>query len=196
MTPVTRTLLFACLGGFVLQQFADEWLLEHLALWPLDTSPYPPLFRPWQLLTHALLHGDWLHLALNGYALFLFGSEIERLMGSRRFALYFAACVLGAALSQVAWSALANPGAIPTVGASGGIFGLLLAFGWAYPRRKIMPLLPPIPMPAWVFVSLYAAVELWFGFTGTMAGVAHFAHLGGMLAGVVLLLAWRLRPLE
>ncbi|MFM1886817.1 MAG: hypothetical protein RL026_1974 [Pseudomonadota bacterium] len=196
MTPVTRLLLAACALGFGLQLVAEGWLFEHLALWPLDTSPYPPLFRPWQLASYAFLHGDWLHLALNGYALYLFGSEIEALMGPRRFAIYFAACVVGAGLTQLGWSMVVQAGAIPTVGASGGIFGLLLAYGWAFPRRKLMPLLPPIPMPAWVFVSLYAAIELWFGVSGTLAGVAHFAHLGGMVAGLVLLLVWRLRPLE
>ena len=79
----------------------------------------------------------------------------------------------------------------PTVGASGAIFGLLLAFGMMYPHEKIMLMLIPIPMPAWLFVTGYAAVELFFGITGTQAGVAHFAHLGGMLGGYLLIEYWR-----
>jgi membrane associated rhomboid family serine protease len=79
---------------------------------------------------------------------------------------------------------------IPTVGASGGVFGLLLAFGLAFPRRTIMLLFPPIPMPAWLFVTLYGLLELYLGVTGSGQGVAHFAHLGGMAAGYVLLAYW------
>jgi membrane associated rhomboid family serine protease len=79
----------------------------------------------------------------------------------------------------------------PTVGASGGIFGLLLGFAMMFPRRKIVPLIPPIPMPAWVFVTLYGALELYLGVTGTASGIAHFAHLGGMIGGWIMLRRWR-----
>jgi membrane associated rhomboid family serine protease len=81
----------------------------------------------------------------------------------------------------------------PTVGASGGVFGLLLAYGMCFPYRIIMLLIPPIPMPAWLFVILFAAIELMLGVTGTQAGVAHFAHLGGMIGGYMVIRRWRRR---
>jgi membrane associated rhomboid family serine protease len=98
---------------------------------------------------------------------------------------------VGAAVAQLVVMGNMNQPPLPTVGASGGVFGLLLAFGMAYPHRKIMLLFPPIPMPAWLFVTLYGALELYLGVTGSGAGVAHFAHLGGMAAGYALLVYWR-----
>jgi membrane associated rhomboid family serine protease len=124
-------------------------------------------------------------------ALYMFGGDIERLLGTRRFLVYYLVCVIGAAVTQlVVMGNMARP-AGPTIGASGGVFGLLLAFGMAYPQRRIILLFPPIPMPAWLFVTLYGLLELYLGVTGTSQGVAHFAHLGGMLAGYVLLTVWR-----
>jgi membrane associated rhomboid family serine protease len=104
-------------------------------------------------------------------------------------------CVVGAALAQLAVTGAANTPPVPTVGASGGVFGLLLAFGMAWPHRKLMLLFPPIPMPAWLFVTLYGLLELYLGVTGSGQGIAHFAHLGGMAAGYALLTYWtRRRP--
>jgi membrane associated rhomboid family serine protease len=104
-------------------------------------------------------------------------------------------CVIGAALTQLLALRLVGNPAVPTVGASGGIFGLLLAFGLAFPRRRLMLLFPPIPMPAWLFVTLYGLLELYLGISGHASGVAHFAHLGGMVGGFVLILYWRSRAL-
>jgi membrane associated rhomboid family serine protease len=124
----------------------------------------------------------------------MFGSEIERSMGVTKYLSYYFTCVIGAAVAQtlvMAWMA-APP--VPTMGASGGVFGILLAFGVAFPRRRIMLLIPPIPMPAWLFVTLYGAIELGLGVFGTNQGIAHFAHLGGMAAGFLLILYWRHGP--
>jgi membrane associated rhomboid family serine protease len=126
-------------------------------------------------------------------ALYMFGSDLERVFGARRFTLYYFVCVVSAAIAQLAVAALGNLPPHPTVGASGGVFGLLLAFGLYFPQRMVMLLIPPIPMRAWLFVTLYGALELFLGVTGTQQGVAHFAHLGGMLGGYVTIRAWRSR---
>ena len=123
----------------------------------------------------------------------MFGSDIERLLGHRRFGIYYFVSVLAAAVTQLLFAALTNS-AYPTVGASGGIFGVLLAFGLFFPRRTVMLVFPPIPMPAWLFVTLYGALELFLGVTGTEEGVAHFAHLGGLVGGFIMLRYWRSTP--
>jgi membrane associated rhomboid family serine protease len=122
--------------------------------------------------------------------LYMFGSEVERLFGSRFFLLYYFGCVVTAALTHLAVTGWMGAPPYPTVGASGGVYGLLLAFGMYFPQQRIMLLFPPIAMPAWVAVTGYAALELFLGVTGTQQGVAHFAHLGGML-GAFLMIQWR-----
>jgi membrane associated rhomboid family serine protease len=196
--PVTWALIVANTVVYILQLGASEGFVRTFALWPLGTSPAlgPDAlgaFRPWQLVTYSFLHGSFTHLFLNMLALFMFGSEIERLFGKRRYLTYYFAAVLAAALAQIAVST-ATGSFYPTVGASGGVFGLLLAYGIYFPRRTIVMLFPPIPMPAWLFVIVYAVVELYLGVTGTQAGVAHFAHLGGMVGGFLMLRYWRRRP--
>ena len=124
-------------------------------------------------------------------ALFMFGSDIERLWGPRRYLVYYFACVVSAGIAQLAVSMLMSSQSYPTIGASGGVFGVLLAFGMMFPRRMVMLLFPPIPMRAWVLVTAYGAIELFMGITGTQAGVAHFAHLGGMAGGFLLIQYWR-----
>ena len=189
--PATRALLVANVVGFALQSFIG---LDSLALWPLEAARFPPYsygFAPWQLVTYAFLHGSFAHIAFNMLSLYMFGSVIERLLGERRFWLYYFVCVLGAGLTQLVYTQLTH-GTSPTVGASGGIFGLLLAYGLAFPRNRVMLLFPPIPMPAWLLVTLYGIMELYLGATGSRDGVAHFAHLGGAAAGLLLILYWRL----
>ena len=193
MMPVTRALLVACIAGYLLQAVIGDWLLIRLALWPFGSGIYAPPFEPWQLVSYAFLHGSLPHLAFNLFALYMFGSEIERLLGGRRYLIYYGCCVIGAALTQLAVAWITDGEPRPTVGASGGIFGLLLAFGLAFPNRRLMLLFPPIPMPAWLFVTLYGALELILGATGSNTGVAHFAHLGGMAAGFLLIAYWRRR---
>lgn len=195
MPTVTRALLIANVAIFGLQVLTQNAFLPAFALWPLASPQYPgaPSFEVWQLLTYGFLHGDWTHLFFNMFALYMFGGDVERLLGPRRFVQYYLACVIGAAVAQlVVMSGMSTP-PLPTVGASGGVFGLLLAFGMAFPRRRIMLIFPPIPMPAWLFVTLYGMLELYLGVTGSQVGVAHFAHLGGMAAGYAMLVYWRRR---
>jgi len=175
-------------------------LIEHFALWPYGLLvPSVPqeggyLFWPWQIVTYAFLHGSLMHLLLNMYALWLFGTRLEYLWGGRKFGVYYFTCVVGAALAQLAVSEVAllqGEPAYPVLGASGGVFGILLAFGLLFPETELLLLFPPIPIKAKWFVLGYGAVELLAGVTGTAEGVAHFAHLGGMLTGWLLLLYWR-----
>jgi len=196
--PVTWALIVANTVIYILQLGARDGFIRSFALWPLGASPAlgPDAlgaFQPWQLVTYSFLHGSFTHLFLNMLALFMFGSEIERLFGTRRYLAYYFAAVLAAAVTQIAVST-ATGSFYPTVGASGGVFGLLLAYGIYFPRRTIVLLFPPIPMPAWLFVIVYAVIELYLGVTGTQAGVAHFAHLGGMAGGFLMLRYWRRRP--
>jgi membrane associated rhomboid family serine protease len=188
MAPVTRFLLLTNVGVYLVQAFNED-ILAYFALWPLTS----PAFAPWQVVTYAFLHGNLTHLLFNMLALYMFGSDIERVVGPRRFVTYYFICVVSAALLQLIVSSAGDMPAYPTVGASGGVFGLLLAFGLYFPRRMVMLLIPPIPMPAWLFVTLYGALELFLGVTGTQQGVAHFAHLGGMLGGYLTIRSWRSR---
>jgi membrane associated rhomboid family serine protease len=185
LPPATRALLLANVGVFLVQMLTGPLLIQWLALWPPGT-----MFQPWQLLTYSFLHDGIAHIFFNMFALFMFGTPLERFWGSRRFTLFYFVCVLTAGLSQLTVAQF-EQSAEPTLGASGGIFGLLLAFAVYFPRQRIMLLFPPIPMPAWVFVSIYGLLELFMGVTGTQAGVAHFAHLGGMLGGAAVILFWR-----
>jgi membrane associated rhomboid family serine protease len=190
MPPVTTALIVANVAMFLIDSSAGN-LLAPLALWPLGAAQYTGVgFAPWQLVTYAFLHGSMLHLFFNMFALYMFGSAIEQVFGTRRYLAYYFVCVVSAALAQllVAWM---TGGFYPTVGASGGVFGLLLAYGLYFPNNRVMLLFPPIPMPARVFVLLYAALELVMGVTGAQSGVAHFAHLGGMVGGFIMLRYWR-----
>lgn len=192
LTPVVRALLLANVIAFVLQLLLGDERFAPFMLWSPGAQlegGYP--FRPWQLVTYGFLHGNEMHIFANMLALYMFGPDGERLLGSRRFLVYYLVCVVGAGVTQLLVTTLLQPSPYPTLGASGGVFGLLLLFGWSYPHRRIMLLLPPIPMPAWVFVTLYGALELVLGVTGTQQGVAHFAHLGGMALGLVLIALWR-----
>ena len=180
MAPVTQALLIANIAVFVLQEFAF-FPSGEFALWP--PGGFESRFAPWQLVTYAFLHGGLAHILFNMLGLYMFGSEVERLFGSRFYAAYYFGCVVIAALCHLAVNPWIGAPPYPTVGASGGVYGLLLAFGVYFPHRQVMLLFPPLPMPARLFVILFAVLELVFGVTGTAAGVAHFAHLGGMLGG-------------
>jgi len=178
MPPVTQALLVANVVVFLLQSVAGDPLVVWFALWPLGSG-----FAPWQLVTYGFLHGGIAHIFFNMLGLYMFGSDIERLFGSRYFLAYYFACLVSAALCQLLVVALAGGMPFPTLGASGALYGLLLAFGMYFPRRMVMLIFPPIPMQARYFVIVFGALELVFGVTGTEAGVAHFAHLGGMAGG-------------
>jgi membrane associated rhomboid family serine protease len=195
LTPAVRALLIANLAVFAAQYVLGRQALLPLALWPLHGEVlYGGMpFEPWQLLTYGFVHFQFLHLLANMFALYMFGPDVELLLGRRRFVVYYGVCVAGAALAQEIVTATVYRSPYPTVGASGGIFGLLLCYGMAFPHRRLLLLIPPVPLPAWLFVTLYGVLELFLGVFGTSQGVAHFAHLGGMAAGYVLIRFWRTR---
>jgi len=186
MPPATLTLLGANIAVFLLQNQLGSQLVLQFALWP-PGIPGAPAFQPWQLVSYGFLHGGLTHLFFNMLALYMFGPDIERLFGTRFFVLYYFGCVVSAALVHLTVTSWMGAAPAPMVGASGAMFGLLLAFGWFFPQRRVMLIFPPIPMPARVFVAAYGALELVLGVTGTASGVAHFAHLGGMLGGWLIL---------
>ncbi|RZI83827.1 MAG: rhomboid family intramembrane serine protease [Rubrivivax sp.] len=189
LPPVTQALLLINVALFCIDEALGQALSQWMALWPLNS----PNFFPWQVVTYGFMHGSLAHIFFNMMGLWMFGSELERLWGPKRFMQFYAASILAAAATQLLMSAVGGWGN-PTVGASGGLFGLLLAFGMMFPDRKIMPLFPPIPMKAKYFVAIYGGIELYLGVTGTQSGVAHFAHLGGMLGGWLMLRYWRGQP--
>ncbi|MGD9953100.1 MAG: rhomboid family intramembrane serine protease [Burkholderiales bacterium] len=194
MPPVTGALLAANVLVFLLQGVYGEALFGHFALWPPASGPsLAPGFELWQLVTYSFLHGSLLHIGFNMLALYTFGRDVERLFGSRWYLQYYLVSVVVAGLSHLVVTGWMGAPPYPTVGASGGVYGLLLAFGVYFPRRTVILLFPPIPLPARVFVILFGALELYFGVTGTASGVAHFAHLGGMLGGWLMIRSRRRR---
>ena len=193
----TRTLLAVNIGMFLISMFAGDAFVLNLALWPVGTLSMTGGthgFQPWQVVTYSFLHGNAFHLLFNMFALYMFGGELERVWGPRRVMNLYFVSVITAALCQLTVAAAAGGDPYPTVGASGGVFGLLLGYAVYFPNRMVMLIFPPIPMPARVFVFLYGALELYLGVTGTQQGVAHFAHLGGMLGAWLLIQYWRGRP--
>jgi membrane associated rhomboid family serine protease len=177
---------------FALQSMS-KGALDVFALWPLQPIDGVSYFHVWQIITYAFLHstGNITHLLFNMLGLWMFGAEVERYVGPRRLLACYFASVITAALSQLFIPMIFGAPAGPTIGASGGVFGLLLAYAFLFPTRKVIPLIPPIPMPAWLFATLYAAVELFLGVTGTLSGIAHFAHLGGMVGSALVIMQWK-----
>lgn len=197
--PVTQALIIANVVVFLLQQAFGDPALASMMLWPLGPNGLDLFsagyeFKPWQLLTYGFMHGSFPHLLFNMLALYTFGGALEYTWGNRRFLTYFLVCIAGAGLLQliVGWWTVSKGGMpYPTVGASGGVFGLLLAYGLLFPNQKLMMLFVPFPIKARTLVIIYGAIELMLGFTGLQPGVAHFAHLGGMLFGWLLIRYWR-----
>lgn len=207
--PATLVLLVVLAAVFLLQQVWPDALLARFGLWP-DVGPIlvahdgaQPVyarFAWWQFLSHGFLHGGLAHLLLNGVVLLGFGPALEYRWGAARFALFFVLCVVGGGLAQWALTAApaAGEGVAVTLGASGGVFGVVTVFALLYPRQRVLLLIPPVPMPAWLLVVLFAVASTVLGVTGWVPGIAHFAHLGGMVAGLLLwfVLArhWRAPP--
>lgn len=189
LPPITQALILINVAMFCLDEAMNNQLSFYLGLWPIQSGA----FYPWQIVTYAFMHGSLTHIFFNMMGLWMFGSEMERIWGGRRYMQFLLASVLTAAATQLVMATLAG-WTNSTVGASGGIYGLLLAFGMMFPNRTIMPLFPPIPMKAKVFVAIFGALELFQGVTGTASGVAHFAHLGGMLGGWLMMRYWRGQP--
>jgi membrane associated rhomboid family serine protease len=206
--PVIKNLLIINILVFFAEQAAvltdSEGLarvINALALYPLAsgdigssifgaTNVPIPGFMPWQIVTYAFLHSvrSFGHIFFNMFALWMFGMQLENTWGSRRFLLYYFVCVVGAAAIQLI---VTFGTGVPTLGASGGVFGILLAFGMMFPNQPIYMIPIPVPIKAKWFVLGYGLIELYSGVASVSDGVAHFAHLGGMLFGLVLLLYWR-----
>jgi membrane associated rhomboid family serine protease len=157
---------------------AARWLQEMLYLNPLGQH-----FRPWQLLTYMFLHGDFYHVLFNMLPLWMFGMEVENTWGSRKFLWFYIACGIAGGLTNLLIAPLFTAVG-PTIGASGSIYGVLVAFAMLFPNRYIY-LWFLLPVKAKYFVTVFVMVELYYGVTGTPDGVAHMAHLGGALLGGV-----------
>jgi membrane associated rhomboid family serine protease len=186
--PVTQCLLWLNIAIFLLELACGDVAIRRFALWPLGHG-----FAAWQVVTSAFLHGSVLHLFLNLFGLRMFGREVEPAVGSGRFLfLYFLSAVTASATQLLVTALLGQ--AEPTLGASGAVFGVLGAFAIVFPHRVLVLLFPPIPLPARLFVILYATAELLAGVYGTDAGIAHFAHLGGLAGGLACIWRWRRSP--
>ncbi len=181
---IANGLLFAAQNMMPLASYLEQYFM----LYPIGS--YRADFYPWQLVTYGFLHGGTMHLVFNMFMLWMCGRELELMMGARRFLTYYMTCVIGAGIVQLVVSGLTGS-PYPTVGASGGVFGLLLAFGMAFPNRMIMLMFPPIPMKAKYMVVLFGCLELYLGISGGAPGIANFAHLGGMLFGFSLIRHWK-----
>ena len=198
--PAVQNLLIANCVVFLAMMLLDEnRIYELFALFPVPSR----WFEIWQPVTYMFMHGDFSHLFFNMFALWMFGRGLEQELGTKRFLIYYLVCGIGAAFVQLGTAQIdlmrLSEASIayqqylctPTVGASGAVFGLLLAFGMLHPNATIMLLIPPIPMKAKWFVIIYGLIELIFGVSGRMDSVAHFAHIGGMFWGWLLLMWWK-----
>lgn len=207
--PVTRNLIIVNCIVFVGYLINRGFMTETFALF-YPTSPY---FRWWQVITHMFMHGGFFHILFNMYTLLIFGSVVENIIGQKKFLIFYFVCGLGAAAlhlgvewlqmqSYMSSAALGNAAALqgiaairytPTVGASGAIYGVLIGYAMIFPESRMTLLFPPVTLSAKWMVVVFAAVELLFGIGGLQQSVAHFAHLGGMLIGFLLILMWRKR---
>ncbi|WP_395377781.1 rhomboid family intramembrane serine protease [Marinicella sp. W31] len=184
--PVTLNVLIAIVVMFVFQQILPPYnpVIRYFVLFPIDSN----YFYPWQLLTYGLLHADFMHLFFNGFAIWMFGSQIERQWGEKRYSIFIIACIIG---SGILHALLSNA---PVIGISGGVFGLLVAFGMMFPDARILLLFPPMPIKAKYFVMGYAAITLISSVTPSNSNIAHLAHLGGAITGFLLIQYWRKKP--
>jgi membrane associated rhomboid family serine protease len=181
-TPIVLNLIIINALVFVAQMVFDSFwdLTNRMALYSYDSG----LFEPYQLVTYMFAHGGFLHILFNMYALWIFGSVLERLWGAKKFLIFYLACGLGAGLTQmfiVGGSA---------IGASGAIMGLLAAFAYTFPNTQFYILPFPFPIKAKYLAAIYAAIDLFSGFSGSDDHVAHFAHLGGLVVGLLLVIIW------
>ena len=165
-------------------------ILSYCSLYPGHGNVMSVLYRPWTFVTYMFLHGGFAHLFFNMYALYIFGSVLERVWGTKKFLFYYFATGIGAGLIHIGIQVLTNDAA-PTIGASGAIFGLLLGYAMLYPDSIMGLIFPPVTMKAKWFVLIYAGIELLLGVSGAQSGVAHFAHLGGLVVGLVLMFYWK-----
>ena len=187
LPPAVKNLLIINIIVFIGTELIGDPMYQWFALFPIGSQ----FFRWWQFLTHMFMHGSFAHIFFNMWSLIVFGPLLERLWGSKKFLIFYFVCGLGAALCHelvLMTQPLSN---IPTVGASGAIYGLLLGFGMLYPNYVLTLVFPPVSLKAKWFVIIFAGIELLTGLLGTRDGVAHVAHLGGMLFGLILILIWK-----
>lgn len=191
----------------IMTSLNENFMCEKFALF----YPTSPFFHWWQPLTHMFMHGGFWHLFFNMYTLFIFGSVLERVWGTKKFLIFYFVTGFGAALVHTGvewiqmqyWMTQAAEGSMtalnsihalkvtPTVGASGAIYGLLMGYAMLYPDSIMSLIFPPISMKAKWFVLIFAGIELLTGVTGTGGGIAHFAHLGGLIFGFILIMYWK-----
>ncbi len=199
---VTKNIIMINILVMIMMFLKEEFMIKYFALF----FPTSPFFKPWQIITHMFLHGGFFHLFFNMYTFFIFGSVLERIWGPKKFALYFFVTGIGAALFHMGVQYLeikmiSNPehammaqailNRTPTVGASGAVYGLLLGYGMLYPDSTLTLIFPPVSLKAKWFVLIFAAIELALGLSGKDLSIAHFAHLGGMLFGFLMILYWK-----
>jgi len=173
----------------------SDWGKYMLALF----YPTSEFFQPYQIVTHMFMHADFTHIFFNMFALFMFGPPLEATWGPKRFLFFYLATGFGAAILHMLvryidlnyGGASASLAHVPSLGASGAIFGILTGYGMLFPDNRIMLIFPPIPMKAKYFVIIFAAIELFLGLGNFNTGVAHYAHLGGALFGFLIILYWR-----
>ena len=209
LPPVTKNLIIINVIVFIASLFNENFMIGTFALF----YPTSPFFHGWQVLTHMFMHGGFWHIFFNMYTLLIFGGVVERILGSKKFLFFYFICGLGAVAlhlgveylqmqSYMQGAALGNATAIqnialikntPTVGASGAIYGVLMGYAMLFPESRMTLLFPPVTLSAKWMVVIFAAIELFTGVTGLSAGIAHFAHLGGMLIGWLMILSWRKR---
>ena len=204
--PVTKNLILVNVIIFVATLINENFMIATFGLF-YPTSPY---FRWWQVITHMFMHGGFWHILFNMYSLLIFGMVVEKYLGTKKYLLFYFVCGLGAAGLQIftqyiemqafisagtpaALSSMAQLKMTPTVGASGAIYGLLMGFAMLFPDAKMTLIFPPITLSAKWWVAIFAVIELFTGITGFADGIAHFAHLGGMLIGWLMIRSWRRR---
>lgn len=177
LTPVVKNLMIITGIVFFLQMFVSRWFDLYFGLVPILV--WKKYFL-WQLFTYIFLHGGFPHILFNLLALYMFGGELENYWGSKKFLFYFFFCGIGAGICTVIFSPYQF---VPTIGASGAIYGLLLAFGWLFPNRPIL-IYFLLPIPAKYFVIIFGLIEFFSSMGGSGGGVAHLTHLGGLLFGL------------
>ena len=201
--PVTKNLILVNVIIFVATIINENFMIGTFGLF----YPSSPYFHWWQVITHMFMHGGFFHIFFNMYTLFIFGVVVERIIGSRKFVLFYFICGLGAAALQIgtqylemqafisagATQSIAALKSTPTVGASGAIYGVLIGYAMLFPESKMTLIFPPVTLSAKWMVIIFAAIELFTGVLGWVDGVAHFAHLGGMLIGWLMIRWWRKR---
>ena len=197
MPPVTRNIILINIVMFIATLINQNFMVSTFAMF----YPKSPLFHIWQPVTYMFMHGGFWHLFFNMFCLWMFGSALERTIGSKKYLIFYFVAGLGAVLTHTLveyfqMGAMASAGQInllrtPTLGASGAIYGIQIGYAMLYPNDVWTLIFPPISLKAKWFVLLFVAIELFTGVTGTLDGVAHFAHLGGMLFGFLLLIYWK-----